>query len=61
MPRWEICEVVSGSTVPTPLMAAEEAEKQNQKGENKCVWTHLFDITNNIIVFLFYVLLEISL
>lgn len=28
------------STVPTPLMAAEEAEKQSQGGINHHVWTH---------------------
>lgn len=33
-PRQDIWELASGSTVPTPLMAAEEAEKQNQGGIN---------------------------
>lgn len=41
MPRWEMWEMASGLTVPTPLMAAEEAEKQNQGGINYHIWTHL--------------------
>lgn len=41
MPRWEIFEVVLGSTVPTTLMASGEAKKQNQEGKNNHAWTHL--------------------